>query len=146
MTGLVITLAGMPQVRRRLDRITGLRTRQLLDLVGSEIESQTRRRLAEEKQAPVGAAWPSWSEDYQERRPAKGGLLELEGHLLDSITYNVADDSVEVGSNIVYARRHQDGDEEGEDGIPARPFLGLSPENERELQQLVVDWLDREAA
>lgn len=133
---------------RLQDILTGLSAEQqsrLLDVVGSEIESQTRRRIAEEKKAPGGEAWAPWSEEYAARRPSRGGILELEGHLLDSITYEVGDAAVEVGSNLAYARRHQEGDED-DGGMPARPFVGLSAENERDLQRLVVDWLDREVA
>lgn len=146
MSDLVITLAGLAPVRRRLTGLSGQRAQALLDVVGSEIESQTRRRIAEEKKAPGGEAWAPWSEEYAVRRPSRGGILELEGHLLDSITYEVGDAAVEVGSNLAYARRHQEGDEEGDGGMPARPFVGLSGENERDLQRLVVDWLDREVA
>lgn len=145
MSELSITLAALAPVRRRLGRIAGTAAR-LLDVVGAEVEAQTRLRIAEEKRAPDGDPWQDWSERYAAQRPAKGGLLELEGHLLDSITYEVGTDVVVVGSNIVYARRHQEGDEAEGEGIPARPYLGLSKANERALESLVVNWLDKELA
>jgi phage virion morphogenesis protein len=132
--------------RRRLrdlfGRLPQARTDQLLEIVGSEIESQTRRRITDEKEAPDGTEWDEWSEGYAARRPAKGGLLDLDGHLLDSITYNADKDEVAVGSNVAYARRHQEGDED--DGIPARPYLGLSKENAVDVQRLVFDWVEKE--
>lgn len=144
MTELIVDLAGLLPARRKLDRLAHLRTERLLDALGSEVESQTRRRIDEEKTAPDGSAWDEWSEDYADRRPAKGGLLELDGSLLDSITYDVQTDAIVVGSNLPYAGVHQDGSEDGD--TPARPYLGLSDENVADLQQLVVDWLSQELA
>lgn len=149
MSALVFNLAGLLPARRALDRLSQLRTERLLDVLGSELESQTRRRLTEEKTAPDGSEWDEWSESYAARRPAKGGLLELEGNLVDSITYQVGHDAVTVGSNLIYAARQQDGDEgdgdEGDSGIPARPYLGVSADNLEDLGELVLGFLASEA-
>ena len=142
---LSISLVGLLPLRRRLDGLNRKRTQQLLDVVGSELESQVRRRITDEKRAPDGSAWPDWSKGYAARRPSKGGILDLEGHLLDSITYETRPDAVEVGSNLVYARRHQEGDG-GARGIPRRAYLGLSDENLRDLGDLVVKFLEKEIA
>jgi phage gpG-like protein len=70
-----------------------------------------------------------------------------EGDLLDSIQYLVAGGTVEWGSNLVYAAIHQFGGEEVDmPGLPARPYLGLSPENETELLAVVNDFLDEALA
>ncbi|MFA0026812.1 phage morphogenesis protein, partial [Vibrio sp. 10N.261.49.A5] len=34
---------------------------ELLDSLGGIVESQTRRRIADEKTAPDGSPWPGWS-------------------------------------------------------------------------------------
>ena len=55
--------------------------------------------------------------------------------------------SVEVGSNLVYAATHQFGDPDRR--IPARPYLGLSADDERDIEALknrVVADLRREQA
>lgn len=139
---VVIDLAGLLPAKRALDRLSRARTQQLLDVLGSEVEAQTRRRITEEKTDAAGEAWQDWSDDYAARRPKKGGLLELSGDLVDSISYIVGDDVVEVGSNLVYAHRHQVGDED--EGIPARPYLGISEENLRDLGDLVLLFLAQE--
>ena len=130
--------------RKRLADLFGklpaMRAQALLEEVGAEVENQTRRRVSEEKRAPDGEAWDEWSDAYAATRPPKGGLLELEGHLIDSITYNVNTDTVSVGSNLVYAGVHQ----YGHGGVPARPYLGQSAENTRELTELVLDWIEKE--
>lgn len=140
---VVIDLAGLLPARRALDRLSRARTERLLDVLGSEAESQTRRRIIEEKTDAAGEKWEEWSDDYAAHRPAKGGLLELDGDLADSITYIVGDDVVEVGSNLVYAHRHQAGDE-GDDGIPARPYLGVSEENLADFGDLTIKFLEKE--
>lgn len=140
---VIINLAGLLPAKRALDRLSRADTRKLLDVLGSEQESQTRRRITDEKTDPEGGAWDEWSEAYAARRPDKGGLLDLDGDLADSITYIVGDDVVEVGSNLVYAHRHQVGDDE-DGGIPARPYLGVSEENLDDLGDLVVVFLAKE--
>lgn len=143
MTGdLRINLSSLIPVRRRLDRLGAARTEQLLDILGSELESQTRRRITEEKTGPDGATWDDWSSEYAAHRPAKGGKLELEGHLRDSITYEVTRDAVIIGSNLVYAAVHQDGSDDG--STPARPYLGVSDQNLVDLGDLTMKWLARE--
>jgi len=156
VTDLLFDIVGRDRLGRRhaghrnrmagmLLSLDGKQRQRLLDVVGSEIESQVRRRIADEKRAPDGSAWPDWSAEYAVRRSSKGGILYLEGHLLDSITYETRPDAVEVGSNLVYARRHQEGDG-GARGIPRRAYLGLSDENLRDLGDLVVKFLEREIA
>lgn len=55
-------------------------------------------------------------------------ILQAAGHLRGSIHHEAASDHVDVGSDRVYARIHQDGGDAGRDRkttIPARPFLGI---------------------
>jgi len=113
-------------------------TAELLESVGALVESQTRRRIQEEKESPEGEAWEAWSERYAATRHGGNSLLQGEGDLLDSIQYLAGDDEVEVGSNLVYAATHQYGDPGR--GIPARPYLGLSDEDEQEIDELIRDF------
>lgn len=142
MSDLTVNLADLLPVKRKLDRLPRMNTARLLDVLGSELESQTRRRIDEEKTGPDGAPWEAWTEAYAARRPAKGGLLELDGNLRDSITYEVGNDAVTVGSNLVYAAVHQDGWEDK--NIPARPYLGVSAENLEDLGGLVLEFIAQE--
>lgn len=142
---LVIDLAGLLPARRAIKRLAAMQLERLLNVLGSEVEAQTRRRITEEKTDPSGAPWQEWSKAYADRRPKKGGLLELSGDLVDSIAFEVDGDVLFVGSNLVYAARHQDGDEDGEGGIPQRQYLGISDENLEDLGDLVIDFLAQEA-
>ncbi len=138
MTGVVVNLAQLLPVRRRLMALgSPANLRQIYEAVASEGENQTRRRIAEEKTDPAGAKWDDWSEEYSARRPSKGGLLELEAHLRDSITSEVVGDAILVGSNLVYARVHNEGDKAM--GIPERRYLGFSEENLEDIGELIID-------
>lgn len=55
-------------------------------------------------------------------------ILQVQGHLKNSIHRVAGRDQVEVGSNLVYARIHQFGGQAGRGRkvtIPPRPFLGI---------------------
>lgn len=115
---------------------------ELMDLLGGEIASQTRRRIQEERAGPDGAAWAPWSKRYAKRREGEGGdLLFREGDLDESIQHFVrGSDEVVVGSPMVYAATHQFGDPGR--GIPARPFLGISRYDGLDLVAIIDAWRD----
>ena len=136
--GVHIDLSGLRLIQRRLDALGGFDAHALLDVIGATVESQTRRRISEEKSAPDGAAWPDWSEEYAATRHGKNSLLEGEGDLIGSLDHQVAGNEVEVGSNLIYAAPHQFGFEKR--NIPARPYLGLGPGDEAELEEDILAW------
>lgn len=139
-----VDLGGIERLRERLERLAGLDMSGLLEAIGAEVESQTRRRIEEEKRGPDGTRWPAWSKGYAATRHKGHSLLIGEGNLLDSIQYVVSGDQVEVGTNLVYAAIHQFGGAEAGMNIPARPYLGLSDDNLDDLAAIVDDWADRQ--
>lgn len=125
----------------KLRDMTRLDTKPLLHGLAADLESQTRRRIESEKTAASGIPWEALQSTYQEAKTQKssGGLLEYTGHLLDSIRSDLQGNTVEVGSNLVYAATHQFGDPER--NIKARPYLGVSERNEVEMRETMRDWL-----
>lgn len=113
----------------------------LLEAIGADLESGTRKRLSVTKTDPSGAPWAPWSPAYAEGRPQKGGILDLNGALIDTIAYELEADGLSVGSPLVYAMTHQDGDLGR--GIPQRAFLGISDEDEEAIGDTVAGWLSR---
>lgn len=81
----------------------------LLHALGAVVESQTRRRIADEKTSPSGQPWDDWSPEYARTRNGNQSLLQGEGGLLDSIQFVVDRNQVRVGSPLAYARVHQEG-------------------------------------
>jgi phage virion morphogenesis protein len=171
--GLTYDLSAIERLNARIAALGDVNRRKLLDVVGALVETQTRKRLASEKTAPDGTPWPAWSARYEKGRHGGHSLLQGRGDLSDSLTHEVSSDQVEIGSNLIYARVHQDGS--GEDpvkvpahqrritqafgrklafpvwvdvgahdfvqGIPARPYIGLSIDNEAELEATIDQFL-----
>lgn len=148
MSGVVITteIDGLDRLNARLDRLARPALPKLLHQLVAEGESQTRRRIESERRGPDGEAWPEWSESYAAGRHKGHSLLIARGHLLDSITGYVDGEDAGWGSNLVYAAIHQFGGtpdmKPGPRAVPARPFLGISPENENDLLAIIDNYLD----
>lgn len=128
--------------------------------VGMYFEGETKDRFRSNV-SPDGSAW-----DESARAKEEGGKTLLDrGHLRDSIHTVVAGDSVEVGTNLVYAAIHQFGGTTrphkitAKNGgvlawggnkfaksvnhpgsvIPPRPYLGIASGDEAEVELLVAD-------
>lgn len=144
--GLQLDWRGMAELQVQVNRMAHLDKRGLMDAVGTEVESQFRRRITEEKTSPDGKPWPAWSPAYAATRHSGQSLLEAEGHLRDSMTHVVAIDGsdVDTGSNLIYARIQNDGGAEvGKPGLPAREYAGLSIDNRRDLVDVISDWMEQ---
>lgn len=143
---LNINMSQIERLGARIQALGNIDHGELLEGIAAEVETQTRRRISEEKTAPDGTAWPEWSEDYAATRNGGQSLLESSGALIDSIESVASDDSVEIGSNLIYAAIHNLGGTEdmapGPAGIPARQYLGFSDDNLSDLQNVVDDFVD----
>jgi len=100
-----------------------------LEAVGEREVEAVQHRIRDTKTDPIGNAWAPWAPFTRSERTHKGnadlGLLLDEGDLLLSIDKAVFGESVEIGSNLDYAADLQN----GTDHMPAREFLGWSPES-----------------
>jgi phage virion morphogenesis protein len=111
--------------------------------VGEFLEVSARARISDTKTAPDGTPWAPWSEAYDEtRNHSQHSLLVNRNDLFDSIQNYTSGDTIRVGTNLVYGAIHQFGSAGAEGGIPARPYLGLSREDEREITDLVIGRLE----
>jgi phage virion morphogenesis protein len=147
--GLNFDLSGLPQLGERIARLGRADRGALLDDLGAEVVSQTQRRIGEEKTGPDGERWPAWSASHARTRHGNQSLLVASGDLLDTITHVVSGERVEIGSNLVYAAAHQFGldmsvvSSRRRVTIPARPYLGLSGDNEADLEAIADDFVQR---
>jgi len=82
---------------------------ELLDALGTEVQSQTERRIQDEKSSPNGKPWAEWSSAYAKTRHGNQSPLQGDGDLLDSIQFVVEKNQVRIGSPLAYAAVHQDG-------------------------------------
>lgn len=155
MTGVRITIEarGLEEAFAAIARLADLDKAEAMDSVGALVASQTQRRIEVEKTAPDGGAWPANIEGTS--------ILFRTGALAQSVAHQVSGNQVMVGSNLVYAAIHQFGGKiEPKSAnslafsvggamvfaksvtIPARPWLGISPENAREIETMVADLIE----
>lgn len=146
-----IDLSGLAQAERAIRRFTNLDFDELLDVVGATVEFQVRTRIEEQQGQPNGEPWEPLSDSYKARKEkiSSGGILQLHGDLVDTMTYDVGSYEVEVGSNRIYAATMQMGDDRLAWGrvqvhYPARPFLGLNSDNEDMITEAIESWFDKE--
>lgn len=100
----------LADIRRAMEKLADSSLRdELLESIGAVAESQTRRRISDEKESPGGIAWQKWSAGYAKTRHGNQSLLQGNGDLLDSVTYVVERDKVHVGTPLEYGRVHQEG-------------------------------------
>lgn len=134
----LIIHADLEPISARLNRLAvGLgNLKPVMNTIGGIIESSTRRRIAETKTAPDGTPWQGLSAKTLAQKTGKsgktrGGILVDTGSLMRSITHEASANSVIVGSGMLYARWHQ----QGAKHLPARPFLGLSETDVRDINE-----------
>ena len=102
--------------------------------------------------APDGSVWAAKSPVTIARYPGSTKPLIGESKSLSSqIFYEAFPDRVEWGSPMIYAAMQQFGGSKSAfpnlwGDIPARPFLGLSEEDEVNLVEIAGEWLESAAA
>lgn len=139
MAGIHITLdtSGLGKLAATIHGLAGMDTSTLMPRLGEYLLASTQERF-ETETAPDGSAWDALAPRTRARKkynPSK--VLTEREFLRKNIHYQVLDKStVQVRSNLVYAATHQ----YGRAGIPARPFLGLSATDRREIAEIIADW------
>lgn len=144
MTARITVDLGVDDVSAALARVTavgrGLRA-VYLD-IGEYLLTATRDRAAAQR-APDGSAWTPLSPRYQRRKSReRPGLpiLRYDFHMLgDRLGYQADDTVLLFGTSAVQGAAQQFGYKK----LPARPWLGLSDEDELEVVQIVADHYER---
>lgn len=151
---LEITAIGLDEALLKIDGLVDAPRLELMEGIGRLAQEQTRRRIEEEKTTPAGMAW----------RPNLAGssLLYTSGALSRSIDYAATEETVQIGTGLIYARIHQEGGEitpktaralafrlgnrlvfAQRVRIPARTYVGLSAANQNEIVDAAEDWVAR---
>ena len=153
MTGVRIRIElDDDEVRAAFNRLiaAGSDMSPLMRDIGEHLLSTTRERFRSQK-APDGTPWAPLSESTKAKKTRNvGKILTERGFLSGNLAYRAGSDEVLVGSPSIYAGTHQFGAARGAfrasppipwGDIPARPFLGTSPDDESEIVALVNDYL-----
>lgn len=132
-----------------------------MDEIGTFIMVTTKRRF-EEGTAPDGSPWAPNSPVTLARKKDPRPLIGESGQLGTQISFDAGQREVEIGSLMIYGRVQQLGAAQGAFGafigkdkrgrdhfhhipwgdIPARPFIGLSDEDETGILDIVTEWLE----
>lgn len=125
------------RIERMFLRLRGLRTQierpaGIMKTVAEGVEFQTRARIHLEKTDPSGKKWAPWSLRYARTRDgARHSLLKDTWDMVDEDMHSRSDArSAVVYNTAPYAGFLQTGTRR----MPARPFLGLSAENIRDME------------
>lgn len=113
--------------------------------IGEAMINRTQQRFRD-KQAPDGTPW---TENSPVTRQRKGHGRVLEGasnELAKQFSHSASSDGVEWGSLMIYAAMQQYGGSKAAfphlwGDIPARPFLGLSDDDEDEVLAILSSHL-----
>lgn len=101
------------------------------------------------QRAPDGSAWAPLSEKYKQRKTRAGypeTLLYMEGRLRNELRPDYGTDFAEVATApLPYAALHQFGGTSGMSpgpaAVPARPYLGASPEDLAWMEKTLAGYL-----
>ncbi len=128
--------------------------------IGELLLNSTRERF-DTQRSPEGVPWAPLSETTRRRKRRNvDKILTERGHLRGTIAHRAGRDFVEVGSSRVHASTHQFGAKKGAFGgvrtslpgrsffqpipwgdIPARPFLGVSADDEAAIRTEIADFI-----
>ena len=114
----------------------------LMQAIGSVLEGSTRQRFAD-KQSPNGVAWAVLMPATVKAKNGRSNILVDSGDLIRSITFHATSDSVMVGTDRPYGKYHQTGTKkaDGSTKMVARPWLGLSQQDQFDINDLIVGYL-----
>ena len=112
---------------------------------GEELLISTRARI-KKGVTPSGAPFRPLNAEYAAWKRSKVGdrpILEFDLHMAgDQLTYQLDDNALLVGTNAKYGARHQFGFKRGGKQVtPARPWLGLSEDDQKSLRRILSDHL-----
>ncbi|MDL2332846.1 phage virion morphogenesis protein [Brucella inopinata] len=135
-------------------------TTPIMSAIGSGLVGSTHRRFVSQK-SPDGVAWEKLNPEYKKTK-RNSRILTESGRLRDSISHRAGRDQVTVGTNADYAAVHQLGATIKPKSashlvfrlasgivlaksvtIPARPYLGISDDDQVMISETVFSALQR---
>lgn len=118
---------GISSLIKEIDRIKKFFP--FLKEIGQNLESSTKLRFNNGVD-PEGEKWEPSKRIIEQ---GKGRTLVLTGRLQKSISYSNDEKRVNIGTDIEYAKPHQ----EGLGRLPERSFLGISSQDEYKIEKII---------
>lgn len=150
------------EVSRAFTRLVGVMsdTTPVMAAIGTGLVASTHRRFVSQTD-PDGNKWAALSPDYKATK-RNSRILTESGRLRDSINSQPGRDMVRVGTNVVYGAIHQLGGTivprkashlvfrlatgvvlAKSVTLPARPYLGISDDDEEMIAEIVFGFVER---
>lgn len=109
--------------------------------IGEGLLNSHRDRF-ERQESPDGEPWAPLSPKYRARKKKNADkILVLEGFMRDTLAYNADGSGLELGTNRIQGATMQFGDEDR--NIEARPFLGVSADDEAMILDILSDHFEQ---
>ena len=145
-----IDVVGLERVQRVIARLSEASqdVDPILRDIGEYLLAETKDRFATEAD-PSGRPWealmPAYAEEKRKRRP-NAGILVYDNFMRGTLAYVVSGGELALGTNLPYGARQHFGFS-GPDSLgrtfdhPARPWLGVSGEDESEIVNILREHL-----
>lgn len=150
-------IAKLEKLARQAENKAGL-----LKNIGEALLETTDQRFEDQKD-PQGRAWAPLKPLTVELRGASAPILTRTGRLRGSLNYEVSGDALKLGPSAIHGAVHQFGATIVAKGkplrmpmkgggakyarkvtVPARPYVGFGPEDEKAATETAQDWFDLE--
>ena len=143
--------ANTQEITDMLSRLSGRLTdmRPAMLEISGIMSDASERAFQTESNPATGEPWAELSPFTVALRGSAHPILQVSGQLAASIQADYGSDFAQVGTNKNYAELHQFGGVTGPDAIlpgrnvPARPFLGLSDEDETDILEVLAHYIDQ---
>jgi phage gpG-like protein len=151
-----VDITDLTSALARLGGLDNVDTEPLMSDIGARLEFSTRERILSTKTAPDGTPWAP-------NLAGTSTLMQSGQHLLGSIAWTASATETEVGASWEHAHVHQNGAvinaknakflsfvvggrhvSKKSVTIPARPFVGISAEDEAKIDRLATKFVERQ--
>jgi phage virion morphogenesis protein len=130
-----VTATGFQEIAAKLNALKlATDTEEALDVAGAYLLNQIKTRFLRQE-ATDGSIWPeSKGSIFRKKKGRDGGTLFESGRLFESITLGRQGPGRRIiFTDVPYAAKHQF----GLDGMPVREFLGISPDDELGVRNII---------
>jgi phage virion morphogenesis protein len=153
---LAISFKGIKDIVRTFERNANnlLNKQAKLKIIGQYVAEIAKQSFTKQSDPSTGSGWAPLAPTTVKQKARLGyssKALIKTGQLRKSIGYSITKDTVFTGPADFKGLFHQEGTvsggaSSGRSGggrvhIPARPFMGLSPKHEREIEKITVSWI-----
>ena len=133
-------------LRRAKERLT--HTRPLMAGISNLLLEAVEDNFRQERDPDTGSPWPELAQSTRQQRAKQGKgsgpILQVSGQLATSVTNDYGDTTATVSTGEEYAAIHHFGGMAGRGRrvrIPARPFLGIGPQDKAAIVERVEDYI-----